>query len=144
MQTATNLKYYESGFSKIINRDKKSVPVNIRLRIARERKKYTLSRATQELNRQGINCAMSTLQSYEAAEESLNRRLPSVKMLISLALLYDCSTDYLLGLSDEINPYTTDIHTTLIRNHSLSWRNEKMDAHQLSMIIHKVEQIMAL
>jgi transcriptional regulator with XRE-family HTH domain len=144
MLTATEPNYYESGFPKTINRTCLNMPVNSRLRIARERKGYTLARATKELNKEGINCALSTLQSYEAAEKSINRRLPSIKMLLSLSYLYECSTDYLLGITDEINPYTTDIYSQLQNNKGLQWKSEKIDDYQLKMIVHKINQIMSI
>jgi transcriptional regulator with XRE-family HTH domain len=144
MQTATTTKFYESGFPKSIHRHKLNVPVNERLRFARENKKYTLAKATKELNKLGIACALSTLQSYEAAEDSLNRRFPSLKMLISLSDLYECSTDFLLGISDEPNRYTPDLLSQIENNQKLSWRDKSIDKHQQAMIVYKIEQIMDL
>lgn len=144
MQTAPDINYYESGFPKSIHRHKLNVPVNQRLRYAREKKKYTLAKATKEINKLGVACALSTLQSYEAAEESLNRRYPSIKMLISLANLYDCSTDFLLGLSDEPNRYTPDIHTLIEKNRSIAWKDTPIEPHQQEMIVYKINQIMSL
>jgi transcriptional regulator with XRE-family HTH domain len=135
---------YESGFLKSIHRHHEDIPINERLKIARERKKWTLSRTTREINALGISCALSTLQSYEAGNKSLNRRIPSLKMLISLANLYECSTDYLLGISDEINRYTTNMHEQFTKNQSSSWRNQKIEEPQMEMIIFKVDQIMNL
>jgi transcriptional regulator with XRE-family HTH domain len=144
MLTAPNNNFYDSGFPKAISRQNLKLPLNTRLRYARETKGFTLAKSTKELNRRGVSCAISTLQSYEAPEESINRRYPSLKMLISLANLYDCSTDYLLGISDEINRHTSDIHTQIKRNRTVAWRNEVIDEHQMNMIVHKVDQIMAL
>jgi transcriptional regulator with XRE-family HTH domain len=144
MLTAPNTKYYESGFPKSIHRHKLNVPVNERLRFARENKKLTLAKATKELNKLGVACALSTLQSYEAAEESLNRRFPSLKMLISLSNLYECSTDFLLGISDEPNRYTPDLLEQIENNRTLVWGNSVIDDVQKNMIVHKVDQIMAL
>jgi transcriptional regulator with XRE-family HTH domain len=144
MLTATNTDYYESGFPKAISRQTLKLPLNKRLRYAREKKGFTLARSTKELNRAGITCAISTLQSYEAPEESMNRRYPSLKMLISLANLYDCSTDYLLGISDEINRYTCDLQILMNRNLHLEWRKEPIDKVQLDMINKKMDQIMEI
>lgn len=141
LQAAT---HYESGFPKSIIRERSSIPVNDRLRFAREKKKLTLTRAAEKLNKNGVSCAVSTLQSYEAAEMSTNRRLPSLKMLISLSNLYDCSTDFLLGLSDEPNRYTPDLHSQIRLNSNMAWKNQKIDKFQEEAIILKVNQIMAL
>lgn len=144
MLTAPDIKYYKSGFPKSIHRHQLNIPVNERLKFARERNKLTLAKATKELNKIGIACALSTLQSYEAAEESINRRYPSVKMLISLANLYDCSTDFLLGISDEPNRYTTDISAQLENNRNMAWKGTPIAECEMNMIIHKIDQIMSL
>lgn len=140
----TDSDYYESGFPKTIHRQKLNIPVNVRLRFARENKNLTLAKATKELNDRGVECAMSTLQSYEAAEESSNRRYPSLRMLISLADLYDCSTDFLLGITDEPNRYTPDLLAQFQKNQLCAWGGRVIDEHQQSMIIHKIQQIMDL
>jgi transcriptional regulator with XRE-family HTH domain len=144
MLTAKETDYYESGFPKLMSREKWSIPLNERLRYVRMQKKITLAKATKELNKRGISCAISTLQSYEAAEESLNRRYPSLKMLISLANLYECSTDFLFGISDEMNRHTNDLHTQMERNKKVSWRNKEIQEQELNMMIFKMDQIMSL
>jgi transcriptional regulator with XRE-family HTH domain len=144
MQTAPDSNFYASGFPKSIHRHELNVPVNERLRVAREHKKYTLTRAARELNKKGVACAISTLQSYEQAGDSQHRRYPSIKMLISLANLYDCSTDYLLGISDEPQRYTPDLLAQIKNNQSIAWRDQDIDEHQKNMIVYKIEQIMDL
>jgi transcriptional regulator with XRE-family HTH domain len=130
-------------YPKIIN-SKPSVPVNSRLRQARELKRYTLAKTSQELKKRGVSCAVSTLQSYEQPENSMNRRYPSLKMLVSLANLFECSTDFLLGISDEMNRYDCDLFNQMTKFKKVSWKNEVIDNHQAHMIIYKMDQIMSL
>ena len=47
-----------------------------------------------------LNIRQSTLSQYENGQ----RQIP-LNTLIQLALLFDTSTDYLLGLTNERNPY---------------------------------------
>ncbi len=47
-----------------------------------------------------LNIRQSTLSQYENGQ----RQIP-LNTLIRLALLFDTSTDYLLGLTNERNPY---------------------------------------
>jgi len=47
-----------------------------------------------------LKIAQNTLSQYETGE----RNIPN-ETLVKFALLYDTSTDYLLGLTDEITPY---------------------------------------
>ena len=47
-----------------------------------------------------LNIRQSTLSQYENGQ----RQIP-LNALIQLALLFDTSTDYLLGLTNERNPY---------------------------------------
>lgn len=140
MLTATK----DTNFYPKIVQSKPSMPINARLRHARELKGYTLAKAVQEFKKRGIPCALSTLQSYEQPEESINRRYPSLKMLVSLANLYECSTDFLLGISDEMNRYDCDLYTQMTRNKKVAWKKQVIDEHQANMIIYKMDQIMSL
>ena len=47
-----------------------------------------------------LNCKQNTYQQYESEK----RQIP-LDALKKLAIFYDTSTDYLLGLTDEIKPY---------------------------------------
>lgn len=47
-----------------------------------------------------LNCSQSGYHLYEVGR----RNIPN-EVLIKLALFYKCSTDYLLGLTDEYKPY---------------------------------------
>ena len=51
-----------------------------------------------------INVSASIISNYERGE-----RLPSLEMLMSLARLYHCSTDYLLGFEKRKDSNSLDI-----------------------------------
>jgi transcriptional regulator with XRE-family HTH domain len=55
---------------------------------------------TQQALAAKLNIRQSTLSQYENGQ----RQIP-LNTLIQLALLFDTSTDYLLGLTNERNPY---------------------------------------
>jgi len=61
-----------------------------RLRIARKAKDLTLKQAA---NRMGVSVGM--IHKYETGE-----RLMSAHTLVKICLVYDCSADWILGLSD--------------------------------------------
>lgn len=56
------------------------------------------------LNQTQIAQKLNTTQKVYSRYETEERSLP-IQHLIKLALLYDTSTDYLLGLTNEIRPY---------------------------------------
>lgn len=47
-----------------------------------------------------LNCKQASYSRYESG----NRSIPT-EYLIKLALIHETSTDYILGITDEINPY---------------------------------------
>ena len=47
-----------------------------------------------------LNCSQSGYSHYESG----HRNIPN-EILVKLAIFYECSTDYLLGLTDEYKPY---------------------------------------
>ena len=55
---------------------------------------------TQEDIAKILNCKQNTYQQYESEK----RQIP-IEALKKLALLYNTSIDYLLGLTNEIKPY---------------------------------------
>lgn len=94
---------YESGFLKNVSRTKYDLPLNERLKIARNAKGMSTARVVAALKKNGIiNIGHSTLQGYEAKEESLNHRYPTIPTLIALSDFYECSMDFLFGLTDKI------------------------------------------
>jgi len=54
-----------------------------------------------------LNCTQACYSRYECG----NRDIPS-EILIKLAQFYNTSTDYILGLTNEINPYPKVKHFT--------------------------------
>ena len=70
--------------------------LNERLKSARNRKGLTSSGVVRALKQQGVSIGHSTLQGYEADENSLNHRYPSLSVLMELANFYEVSYDYLI------------------------------------------------
>lgn len=69
----------------------------MKLRIKDLREDHDLTQATIA---KLLNCSQQTYSRYETGEITI-----SINNLIILASFYDTSTDYLLGLTDEIKPY---------------------------------------
>lgn len=69
----------------------------MRLRIKDLREDHDL---TQAAIAKLLNCSQQTYSRYETGEITI-----SINNLITLALFYNTSTDYLLGLTDIIEPY---------------------------------------
>lgn len=93
---------YASGFPKQVQRGKYNLPLNERLRAAREYNKMTTARVITELKKIGVNIGQSSLKGYEACEASTNHRYPALPVLITLADFYGVSLDYLFGRTDEM------------------------------------------
>lgn len=142
MQTATKERY-ASGFPKEMIRTKSNLPSNNRLKTARKMKGLSLSKTVQALEEKGVKLGMSTLQGYEAPEDSVNHRYPSLKMLLALANLYEVSTDYILGITDHMNRPTNDM-AQLFKNNNILWNEQRISQEQKNMIIYKANQIMTL
>lgn len=69
----------------------------MKLRIKDLREDHDLTQATIA---KLLNCSQQTYSRYETGEITI-----SINNLIMLASFYNTSTDYLLGLTDEIKPY---------------------------------------
>jgi transcriptional regulator with XRE-family HTH domain len=138
------VEYYESGFPKVMNRGKYDLQVNSRLKEARNRRGYSLAKAKNILALQGVSTGRSTIQGYEADEDNINHRYPSLHMLLQLANMYDCSLDYIFGVSDEINRPTNDLQQLILNNDTLQWQGKKISNEEKAMICVKIKQIMAL
>lgn len=67
----------------------------LRIREVREDKDLTQIQISQLLN-----CTQQTYSRYETGEITID-----IYNLIKLAQFYNTSTDYLLGITDEIKPY---------------------------------------
>ncbi|MCL2568191.1 MAG: helix-turn-helix domain-containing protein [Oscillospiraceae bacterium] len=66
-----------------------------RIRDLRNDNKYSQAKVAEHLN-----VAQNTLSQYELGE----RNIPN-EVLVQLAIFYETSVDYLLGLTDERDPY---------------------------------------
>lgn len=62
-----------------------------RLKLTRTANGYTLQRSADS-----VGVALRTYQNYESGD-----RFPSPEVLVAISKVFDVSTDYLLGLSDE-------------------------------------------
>ncbi len=61
-------------------------------------------REDKDLLQKDIAKVIETTQQYYSEYEKGNRPIPTEKV-IKLALFYNTSTDYILGLTNEIKPY---------------------------------------
>jgi transcriptional regulator with XRE-family HTH domain len=142
MQTAKKDDYYKSGFAKELRRSKHNLPINERLKKARNAKGLTLAQVIVELEQRGEKLGLSTLQGYEANETSLNHRYPSITALLALASLYECSTDYIFGLSNMLSPiYKKDLKTRF-EYEDISWEEKPISARKRQMMIYALNTIM--
>jgi transcriptional regulator with XRE-family HTH domain len=139
------IEYYESGFPKVMNRNKFDMTVNSRLKEARNRRGYSLAKVKNLLALQGTPTGRSTIQGYEADENNINHRYPSLHMLLQLAKLYNCSLDYIFGLSDMFDQQTQQLNEYLENNKDhLKWHDKEISKEAIAMISSKIEQITSL
>jgi transcriptional regulator with XRE-family HTH domain len=142
-----------NSFRKRIAPTKYNLPINERLKIARNAKELSTARVVAELKKKGITMAHSTLQGYEANENSLNHRYPSVPALVTLSDFYGCSMDYLFGLTDKIErpkakkkikaKIQYDFKTLLDSDESLLWDDKSISARQRRLIAAQIEFILS-
>jgi transcriptional regulator with XRE-family HTH domain len=142
--TANREDYYESGFPKKIIRNKYDMVINKRLKEARTKKGFSLAKAVRELEARGIKTGVSTIQGYEAEEDNANHRYPSLNMLLALANLYDCSMDFVFGLSDEVSRPSKDIAFQIENNQTVLWQGKEITSGQKAILTEKANEIMAL
>lgn len=135
-------KFYPSGYpkEKAMTRNKFGLEVNHRLRTARRSKGYSLPKAHKILKEQGFSYGLSTLTSYEADEKKGNHRYPSLKTLIILANLYDCSLDYIFGISDNPKPPIDDIKKLLQTNRVVKWDDRILSPEEKNELIYRFEK----
>ena len=69
----------------------------------RLQKSRTILKLSQKEVANSLNVSPAVISNYEKGE-----RTPSVEMLMALARLYHCSTDYLLGFEKD-NPKSIDV-----------------------------------
>lgn len=142
MQTAQKDDYYKSGFAKELRRSKHNLLINERLKKARNAKGLTLSQVIDKLELRGEKIGLSTLQGYEANETSLNHRYPSITALLALASLYECSTDFIFGLSDIISPTRPKDLKIRFEYEDISWDEKPISARKRQMMIYALNTIM--
>ena len=137
--------YYESGFPKKVSRSKHNLKINERLKAARNRKGLSAAGVVKKLEKQGISIGHSTLQGYEADENSLNHRYPSLPVLIGLAEFYGCSLDYLIGTSDKFKSASfsreTDLKDLFESKNPLTFNGEKLTKKQRDTFLGQLDLI---
>lgn len=138
--------FYQSGFPKKPVRNKYNLKINKRLKSARNRKGLSSAAVVRELKKQGISVGHSSLQGYEADENSANHRYPSLTTLMDLATFYDCSVDYLLGVSDKFKrdntkPREVDVFDLLESRNKLFYNGVELDDFQREMIISHLDKL---
>ena len=139
--------HYSNGFKKKIDRNKYDLPLNERLKNARNRKGLSSAGVVQALKKQGVSIGHSTLQGYEAHENSLNHRYPSLSVLITLANFYEVSYDYLFGISDKFTPHhlsvshDADMKDVLESRTSVMYNGVKLTKNQRESIVALLDKV---
>jgi transcriptional regulator with XRE-family HTH domain len=142
--------HYSNGFPKNMVRSKHNLPLNERLKNARNRKGLSSAGVVQALKKKGVSIGHSTLQGYEADENSLNHRYPSLMVLIELANFYEVSFDYLFGISDKFTPqhlsisHNTDIKDLLESRTSIMYNGVKLSKKQRESMVQHLDKLLAL
>lgn len=142
--------YYPTGFRKDIVRNKYGLPLNERLKKARNRKGLSSAGVVRALKKQGVSIGHSTLQGYEADENSLNHRYPSLPVLIELANFYEVSFDYLFGTSDKFTPqhlsisHNEDIKDIIESRTSIMYNGVKLTNEKRKALIDIIDSVLVI
>jgi transcriptional regulator with XRE-family HTH domain len=143
MQTAQAL----ADFPKREIRTKYNLPLNQRLKKAREKKGLSSQQVVNMLKKQGINIGHSTLQGYEADESSLNHRYPHISALKDLADFYGVSTDYLFGRTDVMKlpkkRVAPDFKNELQSNRIVAWDGTPLTRKQSDILLAEIDAILS-
>lgn len=131
-------------FAENLKRQKYNLTVSSRLKEARKRKKLTVTKAYRQLKDQGYSIGHSSLMAYESDEKMSYHRYPSHTVLLALSEFYDCSLDYLYGISDDFTRPTNDLAKLLTYDKPFEWNGKLIDNAQKEMLIYKMNQIMEL
>jgi transcriptional regulator with XRE-family HTH domain len=141
----------ETEFPKEEPRGKHNLMVNERLKAARNRKGLSSAGVVRELEKKRkIKIGHSTLQGYEADENSLNHRYPSLPVLVALADFYGCSLDYLFGLTDRFKPQKLTIKEMdikdLLESHKkpVAYNGSTLDRKQREIILKVLDGLGAV
>lgn len=139
--------YYESGFKKKMHRQKYNLKLNERLKAARNRTGLSAAKVVKMMKKQGTSIGHSTLQGYEADENSLNHRYPSLPTLLELADFYECSLDYLFGLTDrfkiqQLTAREVEIKDLLESKAIISYKGIKLDRNQKKHVSEALDKLL--
>jgi transcriptional regulator with XRE-family HTH domain len=139
--------YYKSGFPKEVTRNKYNLPINERLKSARNRKKLSAAGVVKKLANKGVSIGLSTLQGYEAPECSPNHRYPSLPILVELCEFYGCSLDYLFGITDKYRPNTgkreQDVKDLLEGRSAIMYNGVKLNDRQREFLVNHLDTVVA-
>ena len=125
-------------------RNKYNLDINKRMKLVREKRGLTYRKVVAMLELRGVKTGVSTIQGYEADENNANHRYPSPYMILQLAKLYNCSTDYFFGISNEIERQTLDIKEQLATYDKNYWNGQEITAGQKALLIEKGQEITTL
>ena len=138
--------FYKSGFPKEITRTKRNLLINERLKSARNRKGMSAQGVVNALNKKGVSIGHSSLQGYEADENSLNHRYPSITMIMELAQFYGCSVDYLFGISERFKPYELgkehDLRDILDSQKPVGYNGTKLTKEQREIVLRQLDLVL--
>jgi transcriptional regulator with XRE-family HTH domain len=128
-----------------MKRTKFNLPINDRLKKVRHHRNLSLRKVVELLkNEHGLELATSTLQGYEASESNQNHRYPSSYVLLTLANLYNCSLDFIYGLSDEMERPSKDVFDNVLLRDKVLWKGQEMSDAQKAMLVEKGDTIMKI
>jgi len=128
-----------------MKRTKFNLTINDRLKKVRHHRNLSLRKVVELLKTEhGLELATSTLQGYEASESNQNHRYPSSYVLLTLANLYNCSLDFIYGLSDEMERPSQDVFDNVLLRDTVLWKGQKMSDAQKAMLVEKGDTIMKI
>ena len=144
MSATAQKEVYASGFPKEMQRAKYDLTLNVKLREARQRKGYSLKKVVELLAKRGIKTGATTVQGYEAHENSSNHRYPNVFILKNLMEIYECSADFLFDNHDEIELPSHDLGDELQKINKVKWKGKAISYGQRALISEKIDEIMSV
>ena len=105
--------------------------IGSRLKYLRKRKKLTQTQISDI-----TSIPRETLSRYEN-----DSRTPDIPILTELCRLYNCSADFILGLIDTPDPYSSirDIHESLLFNNQLTFKGKSLSEEQRKLLIESIE-----
>ena len=131
-------------YPKNMARNKFNMSVNKRLREARNKRGYSLAKAVASLKVRGEVTSVSTIQGYEAEENNINHRYPSLHKLLQLVNLYNCSMDYVFGLTEEMERPSQDLLQNIQNLDKIYWNGKEMSQGQKIMAVEMLNKIMSI